>query len=210
MGTCHLNGIKIFYRQPGAVKEKLMKKITAYILFAFSAVCLNAQNLTWELKFLQGIKRESVSISELIKMEAGDDFLVTIKPDEDCYCYMVYDDSEHEIFALKEYLKGGIEKFLDPIPIFEPTGIDTLYVIMSLVRQTKLERLIQTYNINPDSKLNSINLLGEVVNLHTTVSSLGEPPSSFIPGGGTPRGSNVKANHFSDRNLYVKPIKIQH
>jgi hypothetical protein len=189
-----------------------MRKIVLGVVFIVSAVCLQAQNFSWDIKFLQGRNRESKSVSEPIKMETGDDFLITIKPDADCYCYVVCYDSERKIYVLKnEYAKSGYEIFLKPVDITDPPGTETVYVIMSPERQTKLETLIQAHAGNPNSQQHTNNLYREVVSLHTTVSNLGELAHSFISGGGTNRsGSDEYINRFSGKNLDVRRIIIRH
>jgi hypothetical protein len=188
-----------------------MKKLTMCVVFILTAVCLQAQVFSWDIRFLQGKKRESVSIARTIRMETGEDFLIAIKPDSNCYCYIVCYDSDREISVFKnEFITNGNEIFLDPVQITDPPGTETLYVIMSFERQTKLESLIQTYNSSA-SQQNANNLYREVVSLQNTASALGESAPSFIPSGGTTRGSSEEyTNRFSGKNLYVRPISIRH
>jgi hypothetical protein len=187
-----------------------MKKLTICVVFIFTAVCLQAQGFSWDIKFLQGKNQESVSIARTIRMETGENFLITIKPDSTCYCYVVCYDSERQIFVFKnELITGGSEIYLGT-EITDPPGTETLYVIMSLEKQTKLESTIQTFN-NSASQQNANNLYKEVVNLQNAASALGEPAPVFIPSGGTTRGSSEEyTNRFSGKNLYVRPISIRH
>ena len=189
-----------------------MKKITASLFFIFITICLQAQNLSWDIKFLQGKNRESVPISRPVRMETGDNFLISIKPAIDCYCYVVCYDSDQRISVLEnKFIEGGIDIRLGPIDITAPSGNEMLYVIISLERQTMLESLIKTYNSNPNLQQNANNLYREVVNLQNTASGLGEPASSFIPSGGTSRGGTEEyATRFSEKNMYVRPIIIRH
>jgi hypothetical protein len=189
-----------------------MKRITAGVFFIFVTVCLQAQTLTWDIKFLQGRARESVPIARTIRMETGDNFLISIKPDSDCYCYVICYDSSREIFVLQnDFLKGGIEIYLTEIDITDPPGTETLYVIMSLAKQERLESLIKAYNGNPNSAQNGDNLRQEIARLQDAVSALGQPASSFIPGGGTSRGSTQEyVTRFTEKNIYVSPIIIRH
>ena len=189
-----------------------MKKTIAITCFIFAAVCLQAQTLSWDIKFLKGKPRESVSISQIIKMETGEDFLLTITPALDCFCYMVLYDSERQISVLyNEPMKAENEIMFGPFKVEAPSGTDTLYVIMSMSKQTKLESLIQYHKENPDSRQHSNNLYREVVNLQNTASGLGESAGVFIASGGTSRGSTqVYVNRFSEKNMYVKTITIRH
>jgi hypothetical protein len=192
-----------------------MKKAAMGAVFIITAVFISqeaqAQNLSWDLRFLQGQKRESVSISRAVRMETGEEFLIAIKPDTTSYCYVICYDSERQIYVLKnEPVTGGSEIYLDPIEITDPPGTETVYVIMSLERQTKLESLIQAYNKSPTQQ-NANDLYREVVSMQNAVSALGEAAPSFIPSGGTTRGSSEEyTNHFSGKSLYVRPIIIRH
>jgi len=193
-----------------------MKKMVLSVFLALTAVCLcqqvQAQNLTWDIKFLQGEKWESVSIARTIRMETGEKFQIAIKPGSDCYCYMVLQDSSREMFVIHdEPLKAGVEKNFGPFEIVDPPGTETLYVIMSIEREQKLESLVKTYNDNPGIRQNGENLRQEIARLQDAVSALGQPTSSFIPGGGTSRGSTQEyVTRFTEKNKYVSPIIIRH
>jgi len=189
-----------------------MKKTIAICCFIFAAACLQAQSLSWDIKFLKGKQRESVSVSQIINMETGEDFLLTITPYSDCFCYVILYDSERQISVLyNEQIKTGNEIFFGPFKVENPPGTDVLYVIMSIAKQTKLESLIQTYKENSDSRQHSNNLYREVASLQNTASELGEPAVAFIASGGTSRGSTqVNVNRFSGKNMYVKTITIRH
>lgn len=189
-----------------------MKKLISGLFFLFVAMSLQAQNLTWNIKFLQGKNRESVPVSRPVRMETGESFFITLNPTTDCFCYVVCYDAEKQIAVLKnERIKGGDEIFLDEIELTEPSGTETLYVIMSVERQAKLESLIQAFNNQPNSQQNKNNLYNEVINLQNTVSKLGEPASSFIASGGTSRGlTPEQVTQFSGKNIYVRPISIRH
>jgi hypothetical protein len=193
-----------------------MKKIAAMFVFFTTGICLYAQALAWDVKFLKGRAQESLPISRQIRMETGDFFLITVKPEADCFCYVVFYDSSREITVLKDApLMGGVEMNIGPFELEEPAGIETFYVIMSLERQKNLESFIQTFN-NNSSRQNANNLYNEVVNLQKTVSSLGEPASSFIASGGTTRAGpseqaqQTQVTRFSGKAMYVRAITIRH
>jgi len=189
-----------------------MRKI-AVAFFAFAAVCLQAQNLSWDIKFLKGSKLESVSIARTIRMENEETFLIIIKPDSDCFCYVVLEDSSRELLVIhdKPLLKGA-EINIGPYKIEDPPGTETFYVIIGLAKQERLESLIKAYNGNPGSKQNGENLRQEIARLQDAVSALGQPASAFIPGGGTSRGSGTQeyVTRFTEKNVYVTPIIIRH
>jgi len=190
-----------------------MKKAVLGVILAAVCFCqqAQAQTLTWDLKFLQGKAKESVPMSLQFRMEVGDYFQLTIIPASDCYCYVICYDSDRQISVIKnEYVKGETEIYLDTIYITVTPETKTVYVIMSLEKQTSLENLIQAYNNNSNSQQNANNLYRELVNLQDIASGLGEPASSFIPSAGTSRGGEVYVNRYSGMNFYVRPILIRH
>jgi hypothetical protein len=193
-----------------------MKKTTAFFIFFIFGFCLYAQTLAWDVRFLKGREQESLPISRQIRMETGESFLITVKPEADCFCYVVFYDSSREITVLKNApLLGGVEVNIGPFQLEDPAGVETFYVIMSMERQKNLESLIQAFN-SSNSRQNANNLYNEVVNLQKTASSLGEPASSFIASGGTTRAGPLDAvqqtqvTRFSGKATYVRAITIRH
>jgi len=191
-----------------------MKKIAVLFLFITAAVCLQAQTLSWDVKFLRGRAQESVPVSQIIRMQTGDSFQFTLLPADNTFCYIVFYDSQREVKVLHDKpLTGGVETFFGQYALAEPSGMETIYIIMSLERQSNLESLIQNFNDNPGSRQHSNNLYREVVNLQNRVSRLGEPASSYIPSGGTTRsvlGAQQHVTRFSGSDLYVRAITIRH
>ena len=189
-----------------------MKKIFAALLFLAAGLCLEAQTLSWDIKFLKGRAWESVPISRAIRMETGEGFLINIMPDSDCFCYVVLYDSEREITVLHDKpVRGRDEITLGPFSLEHPPGTETLYVIMSMEKQARLEGLIQSVNSSPGSRQNADNLYREIAGLQNTASGLGEPASSFIASGGTSRGGSEEyITRFTDKSLYVRAITVRH
>jgi len=193
-----------------------MKKITAFLIVLFSVfLSLHAQSLTWEIKFLKGNPQESVPVSRQIRMETGETLQLTIQPEIDCFCYVIFYDSERQISVLRNApIQNGVEVKIGPFELEEPSGVETFYVIMSLARQSNLESLIQAFNANSNSRQNANNLYNEVANLQKSASNLGEPASSFVASGGTTRGTPGETAHFATRfsgkNIYVRAITIRH
>ena len=191
-----------------------MKKIAVLFLFLVAGVCLQAQTLSWDLKFLRGRVQESVPVSQIIRMQTGDAFQFTLLPAANTFCYIIFYDSQREIKVLHDKpLTGGTEAFFGQYALTPPSGMETIYIIMSLERQTNLESLIQSFNNNAGSRQHANNLYREVVNLQNRVSRLGEPASSFVPSGGTTRSvvnTQQYVTRFSGNDLYVRAITIRH
>jgi len=192
--------------------ERYMKKFAACSLFFVIGFCLQAQTLSWDISFLKGNEEEAVSITRVIGMSTGEQFKISVRPEVDCFSYVIAVDSERKIFIVHDApIKGETKLLLGPMQVQNPSGTETFHVIMSLAKQTKLEDLIQKYKNNPGSRQHTNNLNREIASLQNEVSLLGEASSVFIPSGGTTR-SNVQenANRFSGKNLYIRTITIRH
>jgi hypothetical protein len=190
-----------------------VKKAIFVFFFVTIAVCLYGQNLTWDLKFLKGSERESVGVSRVIQMETGQPFSFTIKPAANSYCYVILYDSERDITVYDNKHKNPLndEITFGPWPLSEPSGTETFYVIMSMERQTKLENLIAALKNNPKSQQAADNLYTEVLDLHNKAKERGEGGATPVLMGGGLRGGNDEYGwRYSDKGLYVEPIRIRH
>ena len=171
-----------------------------------------SQSLDWQLQFLRGSVRESVPVSEIIKVEKNSEFNLVIKADTNCYCYVIFYDDARQCHVLhNQAIRAGVELPLGPYWITEPSRTQTVYVIMSMSRQTDLERMITAHGRNPDSRQNNNNLYGEITKLQNA-SSPGEQVKPIITRGGTDRDAgntsqNIAAK-FSGKDFYVWPIIV--
>jgi len=193
------------------------------VFFVLAAVCLcqqaQAQSLTWEIMLSrEGRTKEYIQpIPQTIQGVNYDIFQINIKTASDCFCYAVFYDSEENVAQgfdkpprFIQPMKGGEEAIIK----FEisGSGTDTVFVIMSLKRQEKLESLIQAYNRNPDTQRQK-DIYLEVINLQNIARGLGTPTTKPIISGGTSRGggnSENNATEYSDKDLYVRAISIRH
>jgi len=188
-----------------------MKKASLTIVLILISVCLYAQNLSWDINFLTGSEQTSTPISQIIRMETGDVFQFSIKSDTDAFCYIICYDSKRDILVLHNgRLTGGGENLFGPFNVEDPSGAETIYIIMSLENLPDLEGLIQNFN-RAKTRQSTNSLYRAVVNLQNRVSRLGEPKSAFIPIGGTSRSSSQQyVTRFSGSGLYVRAITIRH
>ena len=200
--------------------KSFMKKIPAIFIALLFIFCLPRQllsqapeSLDWQLRFIKGRNRESMQINRPIRMETGEVFRLIIEADADSYCYVICYDSERQIFVLhNQALKGGTEVSIGPIVLTEPSGTETIYVIMSFSRFADLERLITLYE-NSASRQNVTNLYREVIRLQNAASGLGEPAMAIISSGGTSRSAEEEqdfATKFTGKETYVRAISIRH
>jgi len=189
-----------------------VKKKLALNVLVFAAISLQAQTLSWDIKFLRGRERESIPISQIIRMQTGEEFSINIIPASDCFLYVVcYDSSRQLIVFYYGQALGGSQIHLGPYRLVDPPGTETLYVIISLSKEEQLETLIQNHINNTDSRQHADSLRREVARLQNVSSELGEPASIFIPSGGTTRGfSQEYVTRFTGNNMYVRTIAIRH
>jgi len=187
-----------------------MKKLILVFLFVLLSVCVYAQDLTWDIVFQKGRTPEFIPISNIIRMETGETFQFSITPHSNAWCYIILYDSQRKVYVLhNERLSANIEKFFGPFQLEEPKGTETIYVILSLERQADLERLISVYN-NSQTQADGNNVFRAIQRLQSSM--IGEPASSYIPSGGTTRGTSSQqyATRFSGKNIYVRTIIIRH
>jgi len=189
-----------------------MKKLIAINLFIICAVGLQAQDLSWDIKFFKGTERETLPITQIITMETGEIFQIRISADSDCFSYIITQDPQRRMHVLHDTpLKKDSPLSLGPMQVQEPVGTETVYVIMGLRKEAKLETAIRNYKSNPASRKHINSLQREIAGLQNRASGLGEPASTFIPSGGTARSGNQEhTNSFSGKSVYIRTITIFH
>ena len=186
-----------------------MRKLVVVCLFLFTGVCLQAQTLSWSIRFFRVKTPETLQINRPIRLETGEEALITFTPAADCFAYiLLYDVGENFAVGHNGLIKGGEKKSLG-IKIDDPPGTERLYIIMSLTRQNRLENLIQAYNNNRNNQ-NRINIRNEIASLQEQLSLLGEPAVKFDATGATMRGQTDESTYFSDKDTYVRTITISH
>jgi hypothetical protein len=191
-----------------------MKRILLVCLFigigVFQVYAQKAQNLTWDIQLQKGREGATIPRSQIITAENGQNISFFISPESDCFCYIISQNSERKIFILHDQpVKSEMEIKVEPLKADNSPGAKTLYVIMSLERQTKLEDAIKSYKSDPGSQRFANNLQGEIAKLQDTASGLGEPASALITSGGTTRGPEEFLTRFSEKNLYVRTLTIR-
>ncbi|MCL2265544.1 MAG: hypothetical protein FWC22_05825 [Treponema sp.] len=186
-----------------------MKKFAAVFLFLTVCVCVHAQTLTWDIKFLRLQPQKFESVSDTITMETGNQFIFTVKPDVNAYCYVVAKMSSGAVAVMhSQPMKGSVEIFFGPFALAEPVGSETIHVIMSLERQTNLENLINAFQKESDSKHHADSLYQEVMRLKNDALA-NETESKYIPLD-TAGAMQHYVTRFSGGALYVGTIFIRH
>ena len=192
-----------------------MKKASAVLFFVIFCFNIQAQDLAWDINFekVNGRELESLPVSQIIRLVTGDIIQFSVMPASNAWCYVLFYDSQRQISILHDQqLSASQNRIFGPFELTEPAGTETIYVIIGLEKQTNLERLIREFNNNPGSRTSANNLYREIIGMQSSVSKLGEPASSYIPSGGTTRGTALKQNvtRFTGRDLYVRAITIRH
>jgi hypothetical protein len=183
--------------------------VGAWVFLAPELPGQQAKNLTWDIQVQRGNVWELVS--PRVTVEAGQTLRFAISPLSDCSCYVLSQNDERKFTVLHDQpIKGQNEIIIDPLQAGNSPGIQTLYVIMDLARQTKLEGFIRAYTKTPNEK-NFNNLSKEIAKLNNSVSKLREPRLDVIQSGGSARGqalSSENITRFSERDMYVRTIRI--
>jgi len=192
-----------------------MKKLFLMCLFigigVFQAYAQKTQNLTWDIQLQKGKEWEAIPKSQIITAESGQNISFFISPESDCFCYIISQNSDRKIFILHDQpVKSGMEIKVDPLKADNSPGAKTLYVVMSLTKQSKLEDAVKKYKGDLNSQKFANTLQGEIAKLQEMASSLGEPSSALITSGGTTRGQTQEfSTRYSEKNLYVRTITIR-
>jgi len=192
-----------------------MKKLfLVYLLIGmgvFQAYAQKAQSLTWDIQLLLGGEREALPKSQSITVDGEQNLFIIVSPVSDCFCYIISQNSERKLFILHDQpIKGEARIRVNPLQTDKSPGVKTMYVIMGLDKQAKLEDAIKNFKNDSNSQRYVNNLQGEIAKLQDAASELGEPASALITSGGTTRGSAQDLiTRFSEKNLYVRTITIR-
>jgi hypothetical protein len=169
----------------------------------------NMQDLTWDIQLLKGRELEPLPKTRSITVEKGQNLYIIISPASDCFCYIISQNSERKLFIQHDQpVKGKTKIRVNPLQADNSPGVKTLYVIMSLEKQTKLEDIIKDYKSDLNSQRYASNVHGEIAKLQDTMSDLRESAREIIVSVGTTRGDEEYVTRFSGESIYVRTITI--
>jgi len=192
-----------------------MKKMLVLCLFicmgVFQVYAQKTQDLTWDIQLLKGKDREPLPRNQTVTVESGQNVFIIISPTNDCFCYVICQNSDRKLFILYDQpVKGEMKIRVNPLQGDNSPGSKTLYVIMSTEKQSKLEDAIKNYKSDLTSQRYANSVQGEIAKIQDTVSGLGEPSNALITTGGTIRGdSDDSVTRFSGKSIYVRTITIR-
>ncbi|MCL2834163.1 MAG: DUF4384 domain-containing protein [Treponema sp.] len=205
------------------MRKKLPFQFSFFLFFFLSipgAVFSQTKTLDWDIQFFKENSGESLPINRTISMETGERFSLVITPHSDCYCYVFVYTSVQEIYVWYNQDAGKDTPIpLKPLRLTDPSGTETVYVIVSSSRQGELERLISLFK-NNSSRQNTDNLYSEIARLQDAASSQGGPAVPIITNGSTSREAGpvnsssgddkIITAKFSGKDLYVRAIGVRH
>ncbi|MDR1929318.1 MAG: hypothetical protein LBQ44_01690 [Treponema sp.] len=187
-----------------------MKKILIVLLSFICAGVLGAQTFSWDLG-IESSSKGFLNSTRAMRLSGSEKFFIKVKPERNCYCYIVQREEDGRISILYEGpLTAGAERSVAP-------GLSsrsaTFYVIVDSVRQENLDRLIAAFRQDPAAvKGNAV--YSEVLKVQREVHALGEPAVQFTSvSGATSRNAEDRApagySRQSGKSRYVKTFIVR-
>ena len=181
------------------------------VFFVFGISGLSAQeNLTWSLALVQN--GQELSFSRPVTMKDGEKFNIKINTQQDCYAYVLMEDSQKQLFILNSrYMRANANYDTGELRLLPPGGAETFFVVMSSVEQKALQEAINAYNKNK-SELAAGDLNNAIRAVRREASRFRENPSVPRSMGGAIRGEDPQETgiEYSGTPVYVKTIVINH
>jgi hypothetical protein len=185
----------------------------AVLLVLFFVLPLAAQerNLSWSMALINS-SRQGVSFTQPVSMRNGEIFSLNISGKAPCYVYVIAQDSKRKMSVLRAGRARAEEAItIGPMQLTPPGGDETLYVVVSLSEQTRLQEVVNAYKKSENSR-NSRNLLNSIMEIRRSISRLRENPEKPVYMGGAFRGPDgqTQATEYSGLDVYVKTVIIKH
>jgi len=171
------------------------------------------QTLTWTLA-LQNVKTgDMVPFSAPVKSWTGEQFRFIIKPDADCFCYVIAESPDGDEVAVlySGPIKNGDTWYSSVMQLAPPSGSESFFIIASREEQRTLAQRISALGANSTATARRA-LMNEIFRLRSEVSQLREGPEKPVLMGGSARGSQdkIEGTEFSGLGVYVKTVSIEH
>jgi len=143
----------------------------------------------------------------------GEQYRLVIRPDADCYCYVVYESPDGSEVAVlyADRLKGGEPWYSLVLELAAPRGSESLFVVVSREEQRTLAQRIATFKAN-SGNIQRRALMNEVFRIRSDASRFMEAPEKPVLMGGASRGNSDRnqGTEYSGAEVYVKSISIEH
>ena len=186
-----------------------MRKILCIAAFWLCGAALFAQEgVSWSMALVKDSR--GIPFSRPVAMKSGESFTIVISAREDCFIYLVVQNSEKEVMVLlNQRLLAGETCYTGSIKLTPPSGSENFYAVVSRAEQKKLQNTIDARNKRANSRTGR-NLLNAVLELRRGVSAFKENPEKPITMAGAFRGMEFEGTEFSGAAAYVKTIIINH
>jgi hypothetical protein len=202
-----------------------MKKlflISSLLILAFPLFA-EPNSFSWSFGFFSvvGDDYEVLPLSKAAQMKDGDRFRLLVSSEPDAYCYILDEEPDGLVCQLLGgKLKAGEETFIpsgegeDSFVLGPPDGVEKIHILVSAVRQEKLEQLLAKLPKETDQASASRKVLDELSRVRLSLFSFTEAPSKPAVMGASTRFLAAKAEseaiEFSGASTYVKTIRITH
>jgi hypothetical protein len=196
--------------------------ISTFLVLSFSLWC-EPVAFQWSFGFFSVIGEEyqSLPLSQAAQMKDGDRFRLLVSSEKDAYCYILDEQPDGilcQIFGGRLRAKDAI--FIpsgddeDCFVLGPPDGIERIHILVSAIRQEKLEQLSARLSKDADKATASRKTLDEMSRVRQSLTSFTEAPSKPAVMGASTRflaeRAESEAIEFSGASTYVKTIRISH
>jgi hypothetical protein len=165
----------------------------------------------WDLRFeKRTASAEFLDIARIVRLNRTESFVIKIESGQNAYCYLFQRTNDGKIQILNDKQISGVVNFY-PEAL---QGTETFYVIMSVTRESDLEKFIAEYRQDPSSKPRANSLYKEILDLQAKVHKVGEPALQYTSvAGATARGPMppppVGTARYSGQNRYVRSVIVR-
>jgi hypothetical protein len=198
----------LFYLFP--LKEAVMGKrlLFVFAVSLFLVPLFAQQDFAWSLGLIQDGR--GLDFSRPVEMENGDVFSLEIVSQENCYAYIIIQESDRTMgVVLDRRLRAGEEYSTGSIRLTPPSGSETFYIITSRTEQKNLRAAINAHGKQNTSRT-ARDLTTAVMEIRRGVSRLKENPEKPVAMGGAFRGTETNGTEYSGAGVYVKTVIINH
>ena len=185
------------------------------VFFFIFTVSVSAQQnpVSWSLGLQNYKTGEMVSFNAPVQSLTGEQFRLVIRPDADCYCYIVYESPDGSDVAVlfSGRLRNGETWYSVVLELAPPRGSESFFIITSRDEQRTLAQRITAFNSN-SGNMQRRALMNEVFRIRSDASRFREAPEKPVLMGGASRGGgdNNQGVEYSGSEIYVKTISIEH
>jgi len=202
----------------------MRKSVCFSILLVCCLLYVSAQdskNISWQFALYNstGNTLNPRTSSEPVTVADGSQFKLGMSCESDAYCYIADEQPDGTINTIfngtvkssSELDLPGQNSFFTLQP---PDGIERFHIIISSVRQKKLEKLLSSSDKGSCSPSVSRQIIDEIGRLRLTLTPYTEEPAKPVVMGATSRGFTPgltpDATAFSGASVYVETVRIRH